>query len=136
MKRTYSLSAPDQARLKIARTEIEALLKKHDLGGLVVLHTPGMCEFFYDIQPSYSCAWIDERFGGLRVQSKRADYDGDLEAQRNDQAATAQLLRAFAEQTVRAAIMFTQVAEVADRLLQAEHSAGQLVPDPMEAKLQ
>lgn len=37
MKRTYSIDAPDQARLKVARTEIEAVLRKHDLAGVVVL---------------------------------------------------------------------------------------------------
>jgi hypothetical protein len=78
-KRTYSIEAPDQQRLKIARVEIEAVLKKHDLSGVVVLHTPGMAEFFYDIQPSYSCVWLDEAVPMLRIKSKVADYGGDGE---------------------------------------------------------
>jgi Domain of unknown function (DUF4326) len=40
-KRLYSIEAPDQQRLKVARVEIEAVIRKHDLAGVVVLHTPG-----------------------------------------------------------------------------------------------
>lgn len=64
-KRTYSMDAPDQQRLKLARAKIEGILKEHDLAGVVVLHTPGMTEFFHDVTPSYSCAWIDEAAGQL-----------------------------------------------------------------------
>lgn len=39
-KPVYSIEAPDQARLKVARAEIEAIIQKHDLAGAVVLHTP------------------------------------------------------------------------------------------------
>lgn len=59
-KPTYSIDAPDQQRLKRARIEIEAVLQRHDLAGVVVLHTPGMSEFFYQITPSYSVCWIEE----------------------------------------------------------------------------
>ena len=33
----YSIDAPDQQRLKVARLEIEATLQKHDLAGVVLL---------------------------------------------------------------------------------------------------
>ena len=88
-KRLYSIETPDQGRLKISRTEIEAVLKKHDLAGAVVLHTPGMSEFFYDISPSYSCVRIDEAAKTVHVKSKLADYGGDAVAQLHDQAASA-----------------------------------------------
>lgn len=136
MKRLYSLDAPDQARLKIARAEIEAVLKKHDLAGVVVLHTPGMAEFFYDIQPSYSCAWIDQAASMVRVKSKLADYGGDAAAQRLDQAATAQLLHSFGMECAQAGIMFLEVAQVVDEKLGAEHTPANFLPDPMEGKRQ
>ena len=135
-KRIYSLDAPDQARLKIARAEIEAILKKYDLGGVVVLHTPGMAEFFYDISPSYSCAWIDEKAGAVRIRSKLDDYGGDAEAQRSEQAATAQLVHALAVEAGRASLMFLDVSTVIDRACRAEHTPATFVPDTAEGTRQ
>lgn len=136
MKRTYSLETPDQARLKVARAEIEAVLKKHDLGGAVVLHTPGMAEFFYDVQPSYSCAWIDQAAGIVRMKSKLADYAGDVDAQRLDQAATAQLFHALGMDCSKAGLMFLDVSAIVDKAFSAEHTASKRVTDPSEGNLQ
>lgn len=135
-KRLYSIDAPDQARLKLARTEIEAVLKKHDLAGVVVLHTPGMTEFFHDIRPSYSCAWLDEQAQMLRVRSKLDHYHGDAQAQQHDQAATANMLHGLAEDLNSASGMFLDMAAIADRMLRAKHTPAAFVPDPMEGKRQ
>jgi hypothetical protein len=134
MKRVYSLDAPDQQRLKLARAKIEAILKEHDLGGVVVLHTPGMTEFFYDITPSYSCAWIDEAGSQLRVKSKLADYGGDKDAQLRDQAATTNMVHAFASDLRSAAGMFGSIAPFLDRKLRAEHTEPAYKPDPTERR--
>lgn len=135
-KRTYSLDAPDQQRLKIARAEIEGILKKHDLGAVVALHTPGMTEFFYDITPSYSCVWIDEAVGQLRVKSKAAEYGGDKAAQILDQAATANMIHGLAADLAGAAGMFGSIAPFIDRALRAEHTDATHTPDPMEHRKQ
>lgn len=135
-KRTYSIDAPDQQRLKIARAEIEGILKKHDLAGVVVLHTPGMTEFFYDVTPSYSCVWIDEAAARLRTKSKLTDYGGDKEAQLRDQAATANMIHGLAEDLASAAGMFGSIAPFIDRALRAEHTGPVHKPDPMEARKQ
>lgn len=136
MKRTYSIDAPDQQRLKVARTEIEAILRKHDLAGVVVLHTPGMTEFFYDIRPSYSCAWIDEAQQMVRVKSLGTDYGGNRQAQLHDQAATANLFHGLAADLASAAAMFVDVAGIVDRSTKAEHTAAKHVADPMEVRRQ
>lgn len=135
-KRTYSLDAPDQQRLKIARSEIEGILQKHDLGAVVVLHTPGMTEFFYDVTPSYSCVWIDEAAGQLRMKSKAADYGGDKDAQLLDQAATANMIHGLAADLENAAGMFGSIAPFIDQKLRAEHTVATHRPDPMEARKQ
>lgn len=135
-KRTYSLDAPDQQRLKIARAKIEGILKEHDLGAVVVLHTPGMTEFFYDITPSYSCVLIDEAVGQLRVNSKLADYGGDKAAQMRDQAATANMIRSLAEDLMHAGGMFGSLAAFIDHALHAEHTETEYRPDPMEGRKQ
>ena len=134
MKRTYSIDAPDQQRLKVARTEIEAILRKHDLAGVVVLHTPGMTEFFYDVRPSYSCAWIDEAQQRVRVKSLGADYNGDHKAQLHDQAASANLFHGLASDLSSAASMFVSVAQIVDRTVRAQHTPAVHVADPAERR--
>lgn len=135
-KRTYSIDAPDQQRLKIARAKIEGILKEHDLGAVVALHTPGMTEFFYDVTPSYSCAWIDEAAGQLRLKSKLEDYAGDKAAQQQDRVATANMMAGLAADLTGAALMFSGCAKVIDRMLKSEHSNPVFTPDPMEQRRQ
>jgi hypothetical protein len=131
-KPIYSIDAPDQQRLKIARAEIEAVLKKHDLAGVVVLHTPGMAEFFHDIRPSYSCAWIDDAAGIARARSVLADYGGDKQRQAHDRVATANMAACLFDGLWRAAGTFGAVSEAVDKHFQAEHTAGRHVADPGE----
>jgi hypothetical protein len=132
-KPIYSLDAPDQQRLKIARIEIEAVLAKHDLAGCVVLHTPGMSEFFYSIRPTYSVCWVDEAASAVRVKSKRErDHGGDAAAQLHDQAATANMTAALAGELGHAANMFKHVDKIVTAALRAEHSPAVHVPDPRE----
>lgn len=135
-KRAYSLDAPDQQRLKIARAKIEGILKEYDLGAVVVLHTPGMTEFFYDVTPSYSCVWIDEAAQQLRAKSKLSEFGGDKKAQLRDQAATANMIHGLAADLSSAAGMFGSIAHVIDRALRAEHTDAAHTPDPMEARKQ
>lgn len=135
-KRTYSLDAPDQQRLKIARAKIEGVLREHDLGAAVVLHTPGMTEFFYDVTPSYSCVWIDEAAAQLRVRSKLADYGGNKNAQVLDQAATANMMHGLAADLLSAADMFGSIAPFLDAKLRAEHTDSVHSPDPNEGRRQ
>jgi len=134
-KPIYSIDAPDQARLKVARREIEAVLAKHDLAGVVVLHTPGMAEFFYNITPSYSVCWVDEKASALRIKSQlERDHGGDQTLQLHDQAATANMAAALAAELANAALMFAQVEAVVTKATRAEHSPATFVPDPSEAR--
>lgn len=135
-KPTYSIDTPDQSRLKVARLEIEAVLRKHDLAGVVVLHTPGMSEFFYDVRPSYSCAWIDQDARMVRVKSLVKDYAGDQKAQLHDQAATANMVAAIEDNLANAAHMFGAVKAIVDRAVNATHTAPEFVVDPAEGRLQ
>ena len=135
-KPTYDVDVPDQARLKIARLEIEAVLKKHDLAGVVLLHTPGMQEFFYDIVPSYSCCWIDEPEGLLRVKSKAADYGRDTERQTHDRRATANMTASFADGLWRAVRMFAHIDGVVREAFGAVSTPAEFVPDPAQGRSQ
>ena len=46
-------------KLKKAAEQIKAILKEHDIAGVVILHTPGHSEYLYQISPSYSIAKIE-----------------------------------------------------------------------------
>lgn len=136
-KPTYSIDAPDQKRLKVARAEIEAILQRHDLAGVVVLHTPGMSEFFYQVNPSYSVVHLDEKRGAVRVRSRLAeDYAGNAAAQLHDQAASANMTAALADGLSGAAAMFQDVQAIVDKALSATHTDAAFTPDPIEGKLQ
>ena len=64
-------------KLKTAMEEVKAVLKKHDIAGFVLLHTPGFIEYINQINPSYSCAFIQD--GQLRVRLKTAELPGGKE---------------------------------------------------------
>ncbi len=135
-KPKYSIEAPDQARLKRARAEIEAVMQKHDLAGVCILHTPGMTEWFYQLNPSYSRLFIDEAAGVARVKSRLLDYGGDRQAQLLDQACTANMVAGLMGELVRTTGMFGYLQQVVDHALRAEHTAANFVPDPSEGKMQ
>lgn len=67
-------------KLKKAAAEIRAILEKHDIAGIVVLHnaesyadghTQGFGEYLYHISPSYSIAKIEN--GGVRLKTNPLD---------------------------------------------------------------
>lgn len=62
--------------LKTAAAEIEAVLKKHDCAGIVMLASQTHMEYLLKIDPSWSCCWVEEAEGGkvLRVRSRRDEY--------------------------------------------------------------
>ena len=67
-------------KLKKAIAQIKDILDEHDIAGAVVLHTPGHGEHLFKIDPSYSCAFIDNSPGvhGIRVRTRlQEDYSGD-----------------------------------------------------------
>ena len=136
-KPIYRVDTPDQQRLKIARIEIEAVLRKHDLAGVVVLHTPGMAEFFYDIRPTYSICWVDEEAYMVRIKSKlNQDHGGDAAEQRRDQQATANMTVALAQELWNAALLFRDVDHVVSTALRSEHTGRTFVADPAEKRRQ
>ena len=57
-------------KLRQAMTQIKAIMQRHDIGGLVVLHTPGYGEFNLKINPSYSCAKFTPDGKGIAVSTK------------------------------------------------------------------
>lgn len=61
-------------KLKTAMAEINEVLKKHDIAAFVILHTPGFIEYVNKLNPSYSCALLQD--GQMRVRLKTSELPG------------------------------------------------------------
>jgi hypothetical protein len=119
---------PNQAKLKQARKEIEAVFKKYDIAGFAALHAPGWGEQFWNIWPSYSILIGD--FPAIRIRSKLSGYGGNVKAQVKDQEDTAGMMKALSQSTAEAAIQFLELSRVLDAKLGAEHTDKGFIPDP------
>lgn len=64
-------------KLKKAKQEIEAILKKYDIGALAVLHTPGFGETIWHLTPSYSAIEISPDHSAILLKKNAAHYGGD-----------------------------------------------------------
>lgn len=85
-------------KLKTAMEEIKQVLAKHDLGAIIVLHTPGFGEYFVKVDPSYSCAAINEANGYIRVKAKlQEDFNGDKKAWKQKVTDTSNMLHVLSE---------------------------------------
>lgn len=59
-EKTSNQAPEHHPTLKMASLEIKAILEKHDIAGVCVLHTAGFKEILVRVNPSYSCIEIDE----------------------------------------------------------------------------
>ncbi len=114
------------AKLIQARGEINAILKKHDIAAYVFLHNaPGKSEVFSHLSPSYSklveVPAPDDNIG-FRVRSKLVDYNGDVEAQKRDLAATANMVSSMALLMGSTAMALLKLATIIDEAVGAEHT--------------
>jgi hypothetical protein len=56
-------------KLKKAMQEIQAVMGKYDIGGSIILHTPGYGEHYLKLDASYSAAkMIHRQLGGLELR--------------------------------------------------------------------
>jgi len=81
-------------KLKKAMQEIDEIMARHDIGGMVVLHTPGNGEHKVYVSPTYSCAFIDNTPGkeSIRVRTRlQEDFNGDAQARHKCQEDTANM---------------------------------------------
>lgn len=86
-----------------ALDEISAVLKKHDMVGLVVVGNRSHCDWRMEVHASWSCAWLEEDDGGrqlLRVRSKLKDYPSK-EAQKECMEATIGTFVTFNDTLIR-----------------------------------
>jgi hypothetical protein len=83
-----------------ATDEIMEVLKKYDLAALVILMDQTDAAFVRRIDPTWSCAWIEEQGPGkpylVRIRSRlQEDYGGDKERQHAEISATTGMFLTF-----------------------------------------
>lgn len=122
-------------KLLVARAEIEAILKKHDIGAHVVLHmigggddqmTQSYTENFGHYNPSYSRIrpMYDEHgtMTALHISSKLDEhYNGNRAAQKRDLEATAAMLQGMAILLAQDAMSLLEVSKQLDAFVGIEH---------------
>jgi len=110
-------------RLKKAMQEIEAILKREDIAGSIVLHRPGFAEHLLHISPSYSCATIHHgtKQDHIRLKARSADHNGDKEKVRQLVTDTSNMMMHLSTLVGVHAIELMNASELLDTYTGAEH---------------
>lgn len=108
-------------KLKIAIEEIKEILRKHDIGGIAVVHTPGFAEYLMSIQPSYSCMKVDGDH--VRVLAKRADFP-NKEAWEKKVSDTSDMLHGLSTCFGNQILGLMELSDRLDETVNAEHKGG------------
>lgn len=110
-------------KLKKAMAEINAILEKHDIAGLIVLQMPGFVEYRLAINPTWSVAkWNGDE---LRVKAKlQEDYNGDKEAWTEDVTNTLNMLQSLADCSGQHAVNLFEIADKINKKVNADHRRG------------
>ena len=103
-------------KLKTAMERIKAVMKEYDLGGYVILHTPGFSEYHVKVDPPYSCA----KFIGdeLRIKAKlQEDFGGDKDVWNKKVTDTVNLIQHLADMTGNTSLgMFKMLDMLKDKI--------------------
>jgi hypothetical protein len=108
-------------KLKKAAEEIKAILEKHDIAGIVHLHTPGHAEYITKLNPSYSCVKFQSN-GDVRIQSRlQEDHNGNREERNQFQSDTSNMLSLLSDSTGNMALSIMDMSRKMDEIIGAEH---------------
>ena len=101
-------------KLKKAMEEIKSILKKYDIAGSIVLHTPGFSEYINHIDTSYSCAKFEN--GGIRVKSKGRS--------KQDLSDTVNMVTHFGEVNGMVAMQYLELKEMLAKKIDIDEDDG------------
>ncbi len=85
----------EPVKLKKAMNQIEMILKKHDISGVIVLHTPGQCKFQMFLDPTYSALCVDGNDVSIVIDPGTPDGD-----QNKMLSETSQMLTTLSESAI------------------------------------
>lgn len=103
-------------KLKKAMEEIKKIVKKYDIGAMVILHTPGFSEFLNHVDPSYSVVQVVK--DGIRFKTTGRSHQ--------DVSDSYNMIAIFRDMTVMHADLYTRMAENLAKKLDAEEDDGDL----------
>lgn len=106
-------------KLKKAMEEIKTILKRHDIAGMVVLHTPGHSEYLNHISPTYSCA--KQEGDMIRFRAKKEDFHNNAELRDQCIADTSNMFSLISEVGSQNILGLLNVSEKFDKIINAEH---------------
>ena len=106
-------------KLKRAIQEIKDILSREDIAGVVILHEPGFSEFLVKVDPTYSCARIQD--GQLRVKSKKEDFKQNPAMREKVVQNTANMLHMLGKNGGHCILPIMEMSSKVDRQIEAEH---------------
>ncbi len=111
-------------KLKNAMSEIKAILEKHDIAGLIVLHTEGgLSEYLMKIDPGYSVAKFKDQ-ETIRFKAKlQEDFQGNRRLMEHKLANTAGMLKHLSEVGGNLVLGLMEVSDQFDKIVAAEHGS-------------
>ena len=114
---------PFSPKLKSAMAEIKEIVERYDIGGVVILHTPGNSEYANFLEPSYSCASFEQTSEGvgIRFRSKAADFKGGAKERNERIEDTANLMNMLAVTTGQVSLSLMDISEKLDGYVKSEH---------------
>jgi hypothetical protein len=125
-------------KLKAVMAEILALLKKNDVGAVVVLHTPeiiggvqgttGASEYLTHLTPGYSAVELMSNGMGLTIKGHRKHYGDDTTLRNRKLRDTTNMLMHLGTVTGRCALMVMDLSQKADEVWKAEHGDWKEAP--------
>lgn len=105
-------------KLQAAVLEIQAVLKKHDIGGVVLLASQTNTHFSYELCPSWSCARVEA--DGIRIKALRKDF-ASREAQQKVLTDTTGMILGFHTTLLHVAEQMQSLALVLGRHFEISH---------------
>lgn len=109
-------------KLKRAIQEIKDILSREDIAGVVIVHEPGFSEFLVKVDPTYSCAKIQD--GQLRVKSKKEDFKENPAMREKVVQNTANMLHMLGTNGGHCILPIMEMSSKVDRQIEAEHGRG------------
>lgn len=104
-------------KLSIAALEIKAIIDKWDLAAVVVLHAPGYHEYIIKLDPTYSCATIEDGRIKMELSSTGPDQNKKLVIAKH----TSNMLMHLSKRTGEIAMNLLDASMMLDKKFGAEH---------------
>jgi len=111
-------------KLKTAMEEIKEIMNKHDIGGIVIIHTPGFGEHYTKINPSYSALELKQREGILMKGRNNEKFKGDSKKHLKAIENSLNLLKIICDLAGRTILPLINASEMLDKYYDASHDKG------------